>query len=270
MRAFDPSSYFGVDLFAGGVPCPPFSKAGKQLGGSDDRDLFPVALDLIEQCHPKAVLLENVRGFLDKRFDRYRASIQRRLEVAGYRVFWQLVQASDFGVPQLRPRTLLVAVKIEYADGFEWPDAPRRRPPTVGRTLRAAMAAGGWEGADAWSLRANRIAPTLVGGSKRHGGPDLGPTRARRAWLELGVDGRGLADAPPPAGYEGVPRLTVPMAALLQGFPASWQIVGRKTNAYRQVGNAFPPPVAECVGRSIAKTLADAPAGAQTRMQIAV
>ncbi|MCM2427678.1 DNA cytosine methyltransferase [Streptomyces sp. RKAG337] len=44
--------------------------------------------------------------------------------------------------------------------------------------------------------------------------------------------------------------------ALLQGFPPDWSFAGRKTSAYRQVGNAFPPPVAEAVGRSIAKTLA--------------
>jgi len=51
-----------VDLLAGGVPCPPFSRAGKQLGRSDERDLFPEALRLIEESEPRAVMLENVRG----------------------------------------------------------------------------------------------------------------------------------------------------------------------------------------------------------------
>src|SRR6478736_5074141 len=50
-----------VDLFAGGVPCPPFSRAGQRLGARDDRDLFPVAIDLIAECRPRAVMLENVR-----------------------------------------------------------------------------------------------------------------------------------------------------------------------------------------------------------------
>src|SRR5262249_30280278 len=60
------SRYRGlVDLFAGGVPCPPFSKAGKQLGAGDDRDLFPHAMRLIRECQPQAVMLENVRGLLD-------------------------------------------------------------------------------------------------------------------------------------------------------------------------------------------------------------
>jgi DNA (cytosine-5)-methyltransferase 1 len=52
-----------------------------------------------------------------------------------------------------------------------------------------------------------------------------------------------------------MPRLTVPMVARLQGFPDTWHFTGAKTNAYRQVGNAFPPPVAEAVGRNIAAAL---------------
>ena len=53
-------------------------------------------------------------------------------------------------------------------------------------------------------------------------------------------------------------RLTVAQAALLQGFPPGWDIPARKTSAYRQVGNAFPPPVAEAMGRGISSALAQA------------
>ena len=63
LRDFDATPYRGIDLLAGGVPCPPFSKAGKQLGKADERDLFPEALRLIGECKPRAVMLENVRGF---------------------------------------------------------------------------------------------------------------------------------------------------------------------------------------------------------------
>jgi DNA (cytosine-5)-methyltransferase 1 len=119
------------------------------------------------------------------------------------------------------------------------------------------MSSRGWPGADAWSRQANKIAPTIVGGSKKHGGPDLGPTRARAAWKELGVDGLGIADDIPgptfPIGR--LPKLTVRMVARLQGFPDSWEIVGRKTAAYRQVGNAFPPPVAKALGAAIGAAL---------------
>src|SRR5688500_839303 len=59
----DGAEYEGVDLLAGGVPCPPFSIAGKQLGRDDERDLFPQALRLVRATNPRAVLLENVKGF---------------------------------------------------------------------------------------------------------------------------------------------------------------------------------------------------------------
>lgn len=52
-----------VDLLAGGVPCPPFSIASRQLGSDDERDLFPDALRLVEEIRPRVVLLENVPGF---------------------------------------------------------------------------------------------------------------------------------------------------------------------------------------------------------------
>jgi len=99
------------------------------------------------------------------------------------------------------------------------------------------------------------IAPTIVGGSKKHGGPDLGPTRARKAWAALGVDGLGIADEAPPRNFVGMPRLTTRMVARLQGFSDSWQFSGKKTPSYRQVGNAFPPPVALAVGKQIAGVL---------------
>ncbi len=247
LREFDARRYRGVDLVAGGVPCPPFSRAGKQLGADDERDLFPEALRVVSEIQPRAVLLENVRGLLDPVFDGYRRGIQDRLEDMGYAVFWRLHHASDFGVPQLRPRTILVALQREYIDAFAWPTPHGEPPPTVGEALHTQISANGWRGAADWRRRANRIAPTLVGGSKKHGGPDLGPTRAKRAWAELGVDGLGLADGAPDRDFVGMPRLTVAMTATLQGFPCDWKFAGRKTAAYRQVGNAFPPPVAAAV-----------------------
>ena len=103
--------------------------------------------------------------------------------------------------------------------------------------------------------QANEIAPTIVGGSKKHGGPDLGPTRAKKAWAKLGVNGHTIAESAPERGFAGSPRLTVEMVARLQGFPAGWGFVGKKTAAYRQVGNAFPPPVARAVAKQIRNCL---------------
>lgn len=264
VRSFHAYEYEDVDLLAGGVPCPPFSKAGKQLGADDERDLFPEALRLVEECSPKAVMLENVRGFLDPMFEPYRADLKARFKDLGYVTDWQLLNASDFGVSQLRPRVVIVAVRSEYAKGFHWPVPDFTLAPSVGECIYDLMAEFGWKSAKAWRKQANGIGPTIVGGSKKHGGPDLGPTRAKKVWAELGVDGLGIADAPPAKDFEGMPRLTIPMVARLQGFPPDWEFAGKKTPAYRQVGNAFPPPVARAVASQIHTCLSG------TRLQRAV
>ena len=247
--------YYGIDLFAGGVPCPPFSVAGKQLGKDDERDLFPTALRLIGECNPKAVLLENVKGLFSPKFDEYRGYIKSQLESMGYVCFWNLINASNYGLPQLRLRTILIALKKQYAKHFKWPLGIVAPPPTVGDLLKEEMAANGWIDAEEWAKKADWIAPTLVGGSKKHGGADLGPTRAKQAWAKLGIDGVGIADNAPDKYFKGIPRLTIRMAALVQGFPKYWQFVGKKTPAYRQIGNAFPPPVAKAMGGAILKAL---------------
>ena len=302
----------GLDLLAGGVPCPPFSLAGKRLGKDDERDLFPDALNIIEDFLPKAVMIENVRGILEppEVFIDYRRDILNQLRGLGYMVpeikeswsaaeqdramrkVWRRIDASSFGVPQLRPRAILVVIHESAFDSsgveYVWPSRISEGRGTVFEVLAASMEArcrkfwtknvygekakpGERTGKDVfrdWERKASRaaevgkgVAPTLVGGSKKHGGADLGPTRAKRAWELLGVDGMGIANDPKecdperdlfrPAG----PMLTVEQAALIQGFPADWDFQGRKTARYRQVGNAFPPPVAEAVGRAIAAVL---------------
>lgn len=251
LKDFDGTPYKGIDLLAGGVPCPPFSKAGKQLGAKDERDLFPEAIRLVDECRPQAVMLENVRGLLDAVFDDYRNKVEKQLKKLGYVPSWRLFNASDYGVSQLRPRVVFVGIRKDLAEGFSWPEPLQTAPPTVGELLHDLMAANGWIGAARWRELANAIAPTLVGGSKKHGGPDLGPTRAKRAWATIGVDGMGLWDDAPGRDFVGMPRLTPRMTARIQGFPDDWQFFGRKTAAYRQIGNAFPPPMAAAVARQI-------------------
>jgi DNA (cytosine-5)-methyltransferase 1 len=260
-----------VDLVAGGVPCPPFSKAGKQLGAKDERDLFPTALAIVRKVQPSAVMLENVAGLMEPVFKDYRELILNELDSMGYKAEWKLLHASNFGVPQLRPRSILVAFKQPLFKYFSWPEGGLVKTPTIGEALYDLVAAKGWAGATKWRDAANSIAPTLVGGSKKHGGPDLGPTRAKAAWQKLGVNAHRLAaddELPHPEfqgavgrnglvrqGCENMPLLNVRMAARVQGFPDDWHFVGTKTHAYRQVGNAFPPPVAEAVGLRIRHVL---------------
>ncbi|MGW8491077.1 DNA cytosine methyltransferase [Streptomyces sp. NPDC055886] len=295
-----------LDLLAGGVPCPPFSHAGKQLGKDDERDLFPRMLGLVDELFPKAVMIENVRGIKDAKFIDYRTYIEARLAGGrakrpetgieedfvgmGYEICeWEILEASDFGVPQLRPRAILVAIRKDVLGDikFVWP-TPEGGERSVFAALETSMreryqpyiSAGGATGEiarksfDRWLEKASGaavekrdggIAPTLVGGSKKHGGADLGPSRAKAAWDTLGVDAMGVAnnhelgeekksqgrDLFGPKG----PMLTVDQAAIIQGFPEEWKFAGGKTAQYRQVGNAFPPPVAAAVGQAIADVL---------------
>lgn len=242
----------GIDLFAGGVPCPPFSIAGKQLGENDERDLFPQVLRLASEIEPKAILVENVKGFMSPKFDLYRSKIKTQLSALGYNVFWRVLNASDYGVPQLRPRFFLVALQSEYAPFFDWPE-PLQKQVTVADAIQDLMSAGGWGGYEEWLSKSNRIAPTLVGGSKKHGGADLGPTRAKLQWKMMGVDGSGIANSSPdvstPPGVD--PKLTIKMVSRVQGFPDDWTFSGGKTAQYRQIGNAVPPPVGFALGCAV-------------------
>ncbi|MFC5200842.1 DNA cytosine methyltransferase [Streptomyces kaempferi] len=301
-----------LDLLAGGVPCPPFSLAGKRLGKDDERDLFPDALRIVRALRPKAVMIENVRGILEppEVFIDYRRHILSELRDSGYEVpdiedhwlpekqdlemrsVWRRLDASHFGVPQLRPRAILVAIRKDVLNEsgveFVWPHRIKGPQVTVLGKLLPSMELRyrqfwdkNWKGEKAkpgqrtgqeafgdWVTKASEavgdgkcVAPTLVGGSKKHGGADLGPTRAKRAWSDHGVDAMGVANDPEECDPErdlfrsDGPMLTVEQAAIIQGFPDGWEFQGKKTAKYRQVGNAFPPPVAEAVGRAIAAVL---------------
>lgn len=255
IQRFDPSYWRGVDLLSGGLPCPPFSIAGKQLGRDDDRDLFPAMLRIVSMVRPRAVLIENVRGILAPRFTLFRERIDAALSSEGFDTHWAAFEGPDFGVPQKRSRAFLVALLRNATNPLRWPTPAHGDRPTVATAIGDLMAERGWRGAQSWMEQADCLAPTIVGGSHKHGGPDLGPTRARKEWAQLGVDGLGLANAPPEPDFVGLPRLTVRMVARLQSFPDSWTFVGSKTQTYRQVGNALPVRLAVAVGEAVRECL---------------
>ncbi|WP_372504975.1 DNA cytosine methyltransferase [Streptomyces parvus] len=161
-RAADlPATSHTVGLLAAGVPCPPFSLAGEQLGRSDERDLFPHLLRLAAELRPSAVMVENVKGILQTKFAGYRAEVIRVLTRLGYTADWRLLRACDYNVPQLRPRAVLVALRPEAFRRFRWP-TPTSCPqtaPTVGSVLYESMASADWELARQWADGAMAIAP---------------------------------------------------------------------------------------------------------------
>lgn len=255
VRNFDGRRYRGTDLFSGGVPCPPFSAAGKGLGRNDERDLFPEALRLIQEIMPRAIMLENVRGFLGRKFENYRNEILSRIESYGYTVYIKLLNSSMFGVPQTRFRVVIVGLRNDQNTFFAYPEGKSEKFISVGEALYDLVSSRGWKGALRWAKSADKPAPSIVGGSKKHGGPDLGPARSRKAWERLGIDGRSVANEAPEPGHEGLIKLTPAMIARLQGFPDTWEFSEKKTAACHMIGNAFPPQVAEAVGKKIKECL---------------
>ena len=252
LNRFHAEYWRGVDVVSAGLPCPPFSVAGQRMGADDERDLFPSLLRIVGEVAPRAVMVENVPGLLSRRFEGYREHIQRALEQMGYSVGWRVLDAHNYGTPQHRNRCFLVATG--GARDFEWPQ-PLVMGATVGEAIFDLIALDGWTRAEEWAARANQPAPTIIGGSYKHGGPDLGPTRSRAAWAALGVDGMSLANAPPPRDFDGMPRLTVEMTSRLQSFPDDWTFAGGKTQRYRQIGNALPVGLAKAMAGAIARCL---------------
>ncbi len=133
------------DLTAGGVPCQPFSAAGLGLGLDDPRYLVPDFLRIAREAGSRAVMLENVRGLVQRPRD-LRAVLD--LFEAEYLTTWTVLDAADYGVPQHRDRLFVVGFKDPAARArFRWPlpsHAPPgdllRRPPY--RTVREALSLG--------------------------------------------------------------------------------------------------------------------------------
>ncbi|MGW6944135.1 DNA cytosine methyltransferase [Streptomyces xanthophaeus] len=281
LEEFEPGDHaqvYDVDLLSAGMPRIKSAATVNRPEDVEERQLFRCALYLVGPVQPRAVLFDNVPEMVQgDAFSEEREEIREELEHLGYRLHWRVLNAKDFGVPQDREHGLMVAMKEEFADGFTWPD-PVVQVPAVGDVLHASMHARGWAHADTWRDHARRVAPTIVGGSDRRGGADLGLSGSKAIWRTIGINGGTVANADAQedlkaqdkpsvhwdlsgkgwglgAEPQDMPALTVAQAALVQGFPGTWRIHGLKTHAYRQVGHAVPPPLAAAVGRRIARAL---------------
>ncbi|KUO14214.1 DNA cytosine methyltransferase [Streptomyces sp. DSM 15324] len=267
LMEFDPAEYpvsHDVDLLSAGLPR---VKSSASVGRADSRveeRLLEATIFLVHAIRPRAVLIENVPGLAHSAaYQPFRDFARAELAHLGYEFSWFVVNAVDFGVPQNRKQGVLVAIERKWAAAFRPPAPTVPQPTTVGAVLGPSMAARGWRDAACWAAQADRPAPTLVGGSKNRGGADLGPTGAKNTWATMGVNGHTVGDEVPDAdfvwdptlGRDHMVKITPTQAALLQGFPETWEITGRKTARYRQIGHATPPPVGKALGRAVAAAL---------------
>jgi DNA (cytosine-5)-methyltransferase 1 len=253
-----------VDLLSAGLPRVKSSAAVGRSDSDEELRLLTATICLLHSIQPRALLLENLPALVESpAYVGIRDFVQAELTHLGYRYHWFVLNAADFGVPQERRQGILVALKEQWFPAFTPPLPTVDKHVPVGRALRRSMAARGWREADIWAAQALAVAPTLVGGSENRGGADLGPSGTKRAWARMGVNAGALADEVPGPDYvwprsddpAQMPKITVDQAALLQAFPAEWQVTGRKTARYRQIGHATPPPVGRALGGAIAAAL---------------
>lgn len=268
---FDPAEHpvsYDVDLLAAGLPRVKSSATVGRADSQMEERLLKATVYLVHAIRPRAVLIENVPGLAHSdEYQQFRDFARAELAHLGYEFRWFVMNAVDFGVPQNRRQGVLVAIERRSAAAFRPPAPTVQEPTTVGAALEQSMASHGWTDAARWAAQADQPAPTLVGGSKNRGGADLGPTGAKRKWATMGVNAHTVGDTvpgpdfiwDPELGRDNMVKVTVEQAALLQGFPATWEFAGRKTARYRQVGHATPPPVGTALGRAVAEALVGNP-----------
>ena len=210
------------DILTAGFPCQPFSQAGLKKGFNEARGtLFFDVARIIKEKKPKAFFLENVRGLLTHDNGKTFRTIEKILtHDLGYSFFYKIIKASDFGVPQHRPRLYMVGFKnpsIEY----EFPDA-------VPLTMTMS---------DVWNGKVDRkIGYTLrVGG--RHSG-----INDRRNWDCYIVDG-------------SIRHMTPKEGLKMQGFPSDFKFPVSEAQAMKQLGNSVAVPAIQATANNIIKAL---------------
>lgn len=118
-----------VDLITYGFPCQDISNAGKQKGFTDEdgnrtrSGLFFEALRIIDEHRPKFAIAENVKALTSKKFAEEFKIVLESLEEIGYRNYWQVLNAKDYGIPQNRERVFIISIREDIDKGFTFPDA---------------------------------------------------------------------------------------------------------------------------------------------------
>ena len=255
-----------------GPPCQPFSAAAQwtrngRRGDSDPRAASLAALvRLVEVFRPKLVVVENVPGF----FAGKTAVLPRFRDVltgaAGrhhaYEVRHKLLNSADFGVPQVRRRGFLVAVRDGDGDAFRWPKPTHAHNPVTAwdaiGSLRPATpppATGHWagllpsipEGANYIWHTSRGGGRTLFGYRTRYWSFLLKLAKNRPSWTLPASPGPGTG----PFHWDNR-RLAHSELLRLQSFPVDWKVAGDYRRQVQQIGNATPPLLAEAVGRAAA------------------
>ncbi|MCA0353023.1 MAG: DNA cytosine methyltransferase [Chloroflexi bacterium] len=271
VREIDFRAFKNIDLLAGGPPCQPFSVAGKQLAGSDGRDMIPEFIRAITEAQPKAFLLENVPGLIAAKNADYSQKIINQLNDLGYDLSIKKVNAADYGVAQKRERILFIGFKKKLDFQFPAPthgisapnpyinsstvliDVPDCEPnkaivtyaknPVLRPSPWAGMLVNG-QGRPINPNTPSQTIPATAGGNRTH---ILDPHGILLAYHQHLIQG----GKPYVGKVEGVRRLNIRESARIQSFPDSFEFLGSKSSQYAQIGNAVPPILAQVISAAI-------------------
>ncbi len=211
IRTVTPSRIPDFDVLCAGFPCQPFSQAGYKRGFNDNHNsergnLFFTIAEILDVKKPKAFFLENVRGIIShdkgKTFNIIRNIIEQELN---YSFYYKVVKASDYGLPQLRPRAFMIGFRDEgFLKGFNF---PAKKP------LKYNMS-------EVWGGDCTRE----IGFTLRVGGRGS-KIDDRRNWDAYMVDGE-------------IRQLSPKEGKKMQGFPDNFEFPVSKTQAIKQLGNS--------------------------------
>lgn len=265
------------DIILAGIPCQPFSNAGNRGSMKDDRGwLFKQVLEIVDLKRPKIVLFENVRGFLSAKDDKGQPMpkrIESELKKHGYRLYYKLLNASDYEVPQNRYRVVMIGVKDDINIPYEFP-APvaDKTNLIVGKIISTPMPKG--EKKEVWDLSPQSIDIAKhipEGGSWKNVSYDLLPKRMQKIRDEIKKYrspnfyrrfSRGeimgtitAASTPENSGIIHpleIRRYSVREIARFQSFPDDFKFIGASTaQKYRMIGNAVPVKMSYHIAVSI-------------------
>jgi DNA (cytosine-5)-methyltransferase 1 len=210
------------NILCAGFPCQPFSQAGFKKGFNETRGtLFFDIVNIINEKKPEAFFLENVRHLFKHDNGRTFETIKKVIEQdLGYSFFYKIVKASDYGMPQHRPRLFMVGFKDKSID-FKFPDQ-------VPLKYTMSEVFGGKCKKD-------------VGFTLRVGGRGSKITD-RRNWDSYFVDGK-------------VRRLSSKEGKKMQGFPDNFEFPVTESQAMKQLGNSVAVPAIQMVAQEIVKKL---------------
>jgi DNA (cytosine-5)-methyltransferase 1 len=243
------------DILLGGFPCQPFSNAGLKHGFDDTRGtLFFDIARIIDYRKPSMILLENVKGFVNHDKGKTMKIVTETLEELGYNVFYKVLNARDFGVPQNRERIYIVGINKRKLGsiGFVFPTPPYKEV-KVGDILemkvdeKYTLSNKLWQGHKR-RLKEHRAKGNGFGYSLFSRESKYTSTISARYYKdgsEILIEQKG----------KNPRKLTPREAARLQGFPENFKIPVSDAQAYKQFGNSVAVPVVSAVAREMIKIL---------------